>query len=170
MYVSGLGFGLAFIQANFSFNILSTPLGLISTIVVLAMAIEVIVWKGIATIMGKIHDESVPMAFVGGLIELLVKISEFLSNTISYARLGILLLVHAALLLALNLFFQLPVYEAIVPVVIFNIMIIVLEALIVYIQDLRLHLYEFFTKFYEGSGTPFRKLLPDRVRTKIAWV
>jgi V/A-type H+-transporting ATPase subunit I len=169
MYVSGLGFGLAFIQANFSFNILGTPLGLISTIVVLAVAIEVIVWKGVATIMGRIHEESVPMAFVGGLIELLVKISEFLSNTISYARLGILLLVHAALLLALNKFFALPVYEAIVPVVIFNIMIMVLEGLIVYIQDLRLHLYEFFTKFYEGYGTPFRKLLPDRVRTKVAW-
>lgn len=169
MYISGIGFGLAFIQANFSFNILSTPLGLISTIVVLAVAVEVIVWKGIATIMGKIHEESVPMAFVNGVIELLVKISEFLSNTISYARLGILLLVHAALLIALNKFFMLGVYEAIVPVVILSIMIILLEGMIVYIQDLRLHLYEFFTKFYEGNGTPFRRLLPDRVRTKIAW-
>jgi V/A-type H+-transporting ATPase subunit I len=45
-----------------------------------------------------------------------------------------------------------------------------LEALVVYIQDLRLHIYEFFTKFYEGAGTPFRRIFPDRVRVKVNWI
>jgi len=33
--------------------------------------------------------------------------------------------------------------------------------LIVFIQDLRLHLYEWFTKFYEGSGNTFNKIAPS---------
>jgi V/A-type H+-transporting ATPase subunit I len=33
-----------------------------------------------------------------------------------------------------------------------------LEGTLAFIQALRLHLYEFFSKFYEGSGTPFRPL------------
>ncbi|MCG3227036.1 MAG: hypothetical protein H7645_08960, partial [Candidatus Heimdallarchaeota archaeon] len=33
-----------------------------------------------------------------------------------------------------------------------NIFVIVLEGLLVFVQTLRLHFYEFFSKFYEGSG------------------
>ncbi len=51
-----------------------------------------------------------------------------------------------------------------------NLLIVAFEALIVYIQDLRLHLYEFFTKFYRGYGQPFRRILPERVRIRIDWV
>jgi V/A-type H+-transporting ATPase subunit I len=60
-----------------------------------------------------------------------------------------------------------PVY--VVPWVILNLLIVAFEAFIVYVQDLRLHLYEFFTKFFLGTGTPFRKILPDRARIKISW-
>ena len=35
--------------------------------------------------------------------------------------------------------------------------------LIVYIQSLRLHLYEFFTKWYAGGAAPFRPLVPETV-------
>ena len=33
-----------------------------------------------------------------------------------------------------------------------------IEGLIVYIQSLRLHLYEFFTKWYEGGAEPFKQI------------
>ncbi len=182
MYISGILFALSFIGAGFSFQqifISSNPvpllgiqtsiLGLVSTVVVVGSVLILALGKGVATIAGKRHEESVADAFINGAIEILVKIAEFLSNTISYARLAILLFVHAALLIAVNKFLGLGIYEAILPLVFFNILIILLEGLIVYIQDLRLHLYEFFTKFYEGTGTPFKRLLPERMRTKINW-
>jgi len=54
-------------------------------------------------------------------------------------------------------------------VVILNLLIIIFEGLIVYIQDLRLHLYEWFTKFYGGTGTPFKQLQPYAIRSEIEW-
>ena len=61
-------------------------------------------------------------------------------------------------------------YIIVFPLAIFNIMIILLEGLIVYIQDMRLHLYEWFTKFYNGEGVPFRRILPERERIRIKWL
>jgi len=50
-----------------------------------------------------------------------------------------------------------------------NIGVMMMEGLLVYIQALRLHLYEWFTKFYEGSGTSFRKIVPEMLYTSIIW-
>jgi len=36
-----------------------------------------------------------------------------------------------------------------------NIAVITLEGVIVYIQDMRLQLYEWLSQFYAGTGTPF---------------
>jgi len=174
MYVSGIGFGLAFIQAGYSFSgVVSSPLGLYSIIVITPALLITAFGRGVATITGKLHEDSVAMAFMQGLIELLIRIAEFVANTISYARLAILLLVHAALLLTVNmLYYSYSSYAYIIvfPLAIFNIMIILLEGLIVYIQDMRLHLYEWFTKFYNGEGVPFRRILPERERIRIKWL
>jgi V/A-type H+-transporting ATPase subunit I len=174
MYISGIGFGLAFIQAGYSFKgVVSSPLGVISIIVITPALLVTAFGRGVATITGKLHEDSVAMAFMQGLIELLIRIAEFVANTISYARLAILLLVHAALLLTVNmLYYSYSSYAYIIvfPLAIFNLMIILLEGLIVYIQDMRLHLYEWFTKFYSGDGVPFRRILPERERIRIKWL
>ncbi len=174
MYISGIGFGLAFIQAGYSFKgVVSSPLGLVSLIVITPALLITAFGRGVATIAGKLHEDSVAMSFMQGLIELLIRIAEFVANTISYARLAILLLVHAALLLTVNmLYYSYSSYAYIIvfPLAIFNILIILLEGLIVYIQDMRLHLYEWFTKFYNGEGVPFRRILPERERIRIKWL
>ena len=182
MYLSGIGFGLAFIGAGYSFNVLKTSgpapllgipndlLGGASLAVVFVSMIVLITGKGIAIMAGKSQSESVGSAFANGGIEVFERISRFLANTISYVRLGIMLLVHASLLLVTNMLLAYPLYISAVPIVIFNILIVVFEVLIVYIQDLRLHIYEFFSKFYQGTGTPFRKIFPDRVRVRVNWL
>jgi len=173
LYIGGIGFGLAFIGAGYSFKgVLSEPLGLLSLVVIAPALLVIALGRGVATATGRLREDSVPMAFMQGLIELLIRIAEFVANTISYARLAILLLVHSALLLTVNkLYFSYTGYPYLIalPIAIFNILIILLEGLIVYIQDMRLHLYEWFTKFYEGEGIPFRKILPDRQRIRIRW-
>jgi V/A-type H+-transporting ATPase subunit I len=50
-----------------------------------------------------------------------------------------------------------------------NIGVMMMEGLLVYIQALRLHLYEWFTKFYEGSGISFKKIVPELLYTSIIW-
>ena len=66
---------------------------------------------------------------------LLGKTIECLAHSISYARIGIMMI----------------------------------EGLIVYIQSLRLHLYEFFTKWYDGGSQPFKQLVPETVYNSYSW-
>ena len=124
--------------------------------------------------MGKLHG-SVGGELGAAAMEFLEWIvSKFLANTVSYVRLAILLIVHAALLAATDALwfaYQGTVIEyAVVPVlVILNLLIFAFEGLIVYVQALRLHLYEFFSKFYVGTGTEFRKITPQRLHSVIKW-
>jgi len=104
---------------------------------------------------------------------LLGKTVECLSHTISYARIGIMLLVHAALLLTVNEAYAtlggIDSPGAIVLIVGGQLGIMMIEGLIVYIQSLRLHLYEFFTKWYDGGSQPFKQLVPEMVYISFSW-
>jgi V/A-type H+/Na+-transporting ATPase subunit I len=187
MYLSGVGFGLAFIGAGFSFNILGSTapapligipidvLGGVSVAVLAASMLVLFAGKAVAIKAGKLQSGSVLGALSNGGLEVFERISQFMSNTISYVRLAVMLLVHAALLLITNLYFgpagTLAPWPELAPIwLVLNLVILSFEAFIVYVQDLRLHLYEFFTKFYSGTGKPFRKILPDRARIRINWV
>ena len=50
-----------------------------------------------------------------------------------------------------------------------NIGIMLIEGLIVYIQTIRLHLYEWFPKWYIGEGIDFRRLVPKMLNSKFVW-
>jgi V/A-type H+-transporting ATPase subunit I len=182
MYLSGVGYGLAFVGVGFSFNVLASSapnpllgvpnnvLGAVSLAVLVPSMIVLLAGKSVAIAVGKLKGGSVLGALSNGGLEVFERISQFMSNTISYVRLAVMLLVHAALLLIVNLMQPWANPVMIAPWVILNLLILSFEAFIVYVQDLRLHLYEFFTKFYSGTGTPFRKILPDRVRIRINWL
>ena len=104
---------------------------------------------------------------------LLGKTIECLAHTISYARIGIMLLVHASLLLTVNKAYEsmggLDAPQSLILLVGGQIGIMMIEGLIVYIQSLRLHLYEFFTKWYDGGSQPFKQLVPEMVYNKYSW-
>jgi len=112
------------------------------------------------------HDEG--GGFMGIVIEvILVRIIEVLSNVISYTRIGIMLLVHAALLVTVNTSYA---HGGGLAVLIGgNIGIMLIEGLIVYIQTIRLHLYEWFPKWYAGEGTEFRKIVPKMLYSNLIW-
>jgi V/A-type H+-transporting ATPase subunit I len=105
---------------------------------------------------------------VGIVVEvIMVRIIEMLSNTISYSRLGIMLLVHAALLVTVNNSFEHGGGYAVL--IGGNIGIMLIEGLIVYIQTIRLHLYEWFPKWYVGEGTEFKKIVPKMLYSNFVW-
>jgi len=86
----------------------------------------------------------------------------FLSNTVSFVRVGAFALAHAGLAVAVyslaDMARALPagIVAAAAVIVLGNIVIIAFEGMVVSIQCLRLEYYEFFTKFFKGEGTPFK--------------
>lgn len=85
----------------------------------------------------------------------------FLSNTVSYARIFALLMAHWALTMVFyvigGLAYSAPagvVLYAVI-VVLGNLIVIALEGIVAFAQNLRLHFYEWFSKFYENGGVPF---------------
>ena len=124
----------------------------------------------------KAHGLGIESAGIMGVVIeiLMVRPMELLSNTISYSRLGIMLLVHVALLVTINDAYKYSIIKGDIGIALAlliggNIGIIMIEGLIVYIQAIRLHLYEWFPKWYEGSGVGFKKIVPQMVYSSILW-
>ena len=116
----------------------------------------------------KAHGKDEGGGLVGIIVEvIMVRIIEMLSNTISYSRLGIMLLVHSALLVTVNNSFEHGGGYAVL--IGGNIGIMLIEGLIVYIQTIRLHLYEWFPKWYVGEGTEFKKIVPKMLYSNFVW-
>jgi len=87
------------------------------------------------------------------LVELLEIFSGYLSNTLSFMRVAGLGIAHVSLMMA---FFTMAgmtsgIFSVII-LILGNIMVIGLEGLSAGIQALRLNYYEFFTKFFHGTG------------------
>jgi V/A-type H+-transporting ATPase subunit I len=106
-----------------------------------------------------------------GIVELLEVFSGYLSNTLSFLRVAGLGIAHASLMAA---FFELArmatpggsgkyTIVSILILIIGNVLVIGLEGLSAGIQSLRLHYYEFFTKFLRGSGEAYSPISLRRV-------
>lgn len=89
-----------------------------------------------------------------GVIETLLSM---LSNTISFIRVGAFALNHVGLYIAFATLARMmsSSWENLSVLVLGNVVIIVLEGLIVFIQALRLEYYELFTKYYRGDGIEY---------------
>jgi len=103
------------------------------------------------------------MAYVmEGLVEILESTSYYLSNTVSFLRVGAFALSHAVLSFIVFTLGELvaerapagPLFAFFV-LVFGNAVIILLEGLIVAIQTIRLQYYEFFSKFFTETGVEF---------------
>jgi len=103
-----------------------------------------------------------------GLLEGIVKPFEFFTNTISYLRLGILAILGTILttLAAETLGFG---FIGFAVAAFANLGIIAIEAFMVYVQDLRLHVYEWLSNFYSGSGIPFEPLMSKGLVFSVKW-
>jgi V/A-type H+-transporting ATPase subunit I len=81
----------------------------------------------------------------------------FLSNTISFIRVGAFALNHAGLMSVIFVFAgmsDIPPVKWLI-LLIGNVIVIGLEGFIVAVQVLRLEYYEFFSRFYRASGKAF---------------
>ncbi|MFX0007016.1 MAG: V-type ATP synthase subunit I [Promethearchaeota archaeon] len=97
-----------------------------------------------------------------GSMETFETLLSIISNVASYIRLLALALAHIALMIAIEAMAGLiegggVIGEIIrtVGLVFGNIVVILIEGLLVFLNALRLNFYEFFFKFYHGAGTKF---------------
>ncbi|MGE4321276.1 MAG: V-type ATP synthase subunit I [Acholeplasmataceae bacterium] len=97
--------------------------------------------------------------FLEGFFELFEIVLSYITNTVSFLRIGGFILSHAGMMLVVNTLMQgASQASSIVIMVIGNIFVMGLEGLIVGIQVLRLEFYEMFSRYYEGNGIPFKAI------------
>jgi V/A-type H+-transporting ATPase subunit I len=101
-------------------------------------------------------------------------VTRLLSNTMSYTRILALLMAHWALIMVTYVIAGLMGTSSLLGLVLStvvivggNLFVIALEGLIVFIHALRLHFYEWFSKFYQGTGTPFSPFKQKFVYTEV---
>ena len=97
---------------------------------------------------------------ISGAVELIEVVSGYLSNTVSFVRVGAFALSHAVLnftILTLTEMVGGPgSIGGLIVLIAGNALIIVLEGMIVAIQVIRLQYYEFFSKFFHETGREFK--------------
>ena len=98
------------------------------------------------------------------LIESIMVLLEYVTNTVSFLRVGAFVLVHAGMMMVVFVLVDTAGPVAYWPVVVFgNAFVMVLEALLVAIQVLRLEYYEMFSRFYSGEGRAFEPVKLNKV-------
>lgn len=93
---------------------------------------------------------------IEGFFELFENALNYITNTISFVRVGGFILSHAGMMtVVLTLMNMVGGVASPIVFVIGNLFVMGLEGLIVGIQVLRLEYYEIFSRFYDGEGKPF---------------
>ena len=80
----------------------------------------------------------------------------YVSNTLSFLRVGGFVLCHAGMMLVvMTLMDGFSAAAQPIVLVVGNAFVMAMEGMIVAIQLIRLEFYEVFSRFYEGDGKPF---------------
>lgn len=96
------------------------------------------------------------MFFLESFFELFEIILSFITNTVSFVRVGSFALSHAGMMSVVLMLGKAEENPNYLIIILGNIFVVCLEGLIVGIQVLRLEYYEMFSRFYKGSGKEFK--------------
>jgi len=97
----------------------------------------------------------------GTVIELFETLLTYITNTISFVRVGAFAVSHAGMMHVVLQLSQGAAGRNWVILILGNVLVLVIEGLLVGIQVLRLDFYEIFSRFYTGGG---RRFAPNRIR------
>lgn len=109
------------------------------------------------------EEATVGNFIVENFFEMFEYLLSYVSNTMSFLRVGGFVLSHAGMMLVVMTLME-SVASAAQPIVIVlgNAFVMCMEGLIVAIQIIRLEFYEIFSRFYDGDGKPFEPVgVPD---------
>lgn len=101
-------------------------------------------------------EEGIGGFIVQNFFELFEFVLSYITNTMSFLRIGGFILSHAGMMaVIMTLSHSLGAVGSPIMLVLGNLFVMGMEGLIVGIQVLRLEFYEIFSRFYEGDGKPF---------------
>ena len=115
---------------------------------------------------GKAHwiPENIGEYLIETFFEFFEIMLSYASNTISFLRVGVFIIVHYGMMSAVFMLAGNETRSAgyIITVIVGNLFVLGVEALFAGIQALRLEFYELFSRFFDGSGTPFKSMKNNR--------
>lgn len=112
----------------------------------------------------KVFEEGVGNFFLEGFFEFFEVLLSFVTNTMSFLRVGGFILSHAGMMaVVFTLSSMIGGAGSPVVLIIGNLFVMAMEGLIVGIQVLRLEFYEMFSRFFDGDGKAY---VPSRVETQ----
>lgn len=108
------------------------------------------------------HKDMFPEGFGGFFVESIFELVEvclsYVTNTISYLRVGGFVLSHAGMMMAVTLIMEMAGPAGLIVGIFGNLLVMCLEGMIVGIQVLRLEFYEMFSRYFNGNGIAFQSL------------
>ncbi len=106
--------------------------------------------------------ESWGMFIVEGFFDIFESAISYMSNTLSFLRLGAFAISHAGMMMVVSMLCQnMAAVGTVTVMVLGNIFVAALEAALSSIQIIRLEFYEIFGRFYIGGGQPFEPVTVD---------
>lgn len=108
------------------------------------------------------HEKMFPDGFGGFFVEAFFELFEimlsYMTNTMSFLRVGGFILSHAGMMLVVTSLMGMVGNAGLIVMIIGNVFVMALEGMIVGIQVLRLQFYEMFSRYYSGNGVAFNAL------------
>ncbi|MCK4551914.1 MAG: V-type ATP synthase subunit I [Tenericutes bacterium] len=106
----------------------------------------------------KMFPEKIVGFIIEGFFEIFEVVLSYVTNTLSFLRVGGFILAHAGMMLVVYTLMEMSggIVGQTVILIIGNLFVMGLEGLIVGIQVLRLEFYEMFSRYFEGDGIPFK--------------
>lgn len=128
-------------------------------------AVEIHKDKGLFEV---IFPDGVGGFFTQTFFEMFEVILSFVTNTMSFLRVGGFILIHAGMMaVVFTLAGMVGGGASPVVIIIGNIFVMALEGLIVGIQVLRLEFYEIFSRFFNANGEPFKPVTVQYNQSKL---
>ncbi|MEA1925144.1 MAG: V-type ATPase 116kDa subunit family protein [Candidatus Altiarchaeota archaeon] len=180
-YYGVIAFGYICVS-DYGMNVMQWSGNLLLAVPLFLLPLLVIALEGVIVNLVHKKEAKLPTLLFEGGFEVFDTILLFLSNTISYSRIFALVLVHAGMFLALynvsgiitgvdsehlsfsavtslnGLFWFLIIFVG-------TLFIVGLEGFIVFLHTLRLHYYEWFTKFFDADGAEYSPFTVQRMYT-----
>lgn len=108
---------------------------------------------------GHLFEDGVAAFAVESFFELFEVLLSFVTNTMSFLRVGGFAMIHAGMMaVVFTLAEMMGGVGNLLIIILGNLFVMAMEALLSGIQVLRLQYYELFSRYYEGNGKPFRSI------------
>ncbi len=182
-YYGVIAFGYICVS-DYGMNVTEWSKNILLAVPLFLFPLLVIALEGVIENLPHLRLDKLPALLFEGGFEVFDTILLFLSNTISYSRIFALVLVHAGMFLALynvsdiitGVDSEHITFSAITSlnglfwlliILVGTLSILGLEGFIVFLHTLRLHYYEWFTKFFDADGAEYSPFTVQRMYTLI---